>query len=135
MCGEGSMFKISASSFPGSWESLSPRIGEDLRGLLKRIWHSAELAVNTWGNPNPNSTLYHPKLSCMSELIDNFMFLDVNSSSSCCNSLNLPAKHLMPNPDVNSLKTMPDSAFCAREVSPWAEHAPWPIKASQGRLK
>lgn len=93
VCGEGSMFKISASSFPGSWESPSPRSGEDLRGLLKHIWHSAELAVNTRGNPTPNSILSHPKLSCMSELIGNFMFLEVNSSSSCYNSPNLPAKH------------------------------------------
>lgn len=59
----GFMPSISPSSFPESWESPSFRNAEDLRGLLKHIWNSAEvLTVYTWRNPSPTSTLSHSRL-------------------------------------------------------------------------
>ena len=80
----GFMPSIAASSFPESWESPSFRNAEDLRGLLKHIWNSAELlTVHTWRNPSPTSTLSHSRLILYVGIL---MFPDVNSSFLGCYS-------------------------------------------------
>ena len=72
------------------------------------------LAVYTWRNPNPTSTLSHPKLILHVGIL---MFPDVNSFSLCCYS---PAMlhSTEPNPDFNSLMIIPYLAFWAPEGSP-----------------